>query len=92
MSVIGPYAKATTTIKNSSDQELLTACDEALNDQLEVVKEQQALIEQLKIASQIKQERVLQLEKDASMWYNKGELTLFIGLSLGLIAGGIIAK
>lgn len=85
--------KAQETAQPKSPTEILAeACDNALTDQLEVNKIQAALIDQLKIASEVRQQRILELERQSGAWYNRPELMGLLGLAAGLIAGGIIAK
>lgn len=91
MIFIGNFARSQDLTKNPNEV-LLEACDTALNDQVELNKAQQELVNQLKIAASVKQERIDQLQKDQGAWYNRTELMLFIGLTAGLIAGGLIAK
>jgi hypothetical protein len=94
LSVIGPLkiSRATEAIPKNPTEVLAEACDAALNDQITLNEQQRSLIEQLKIASAVRQERILQLEGQAGAWYNRTELMLVMGLAAGLIAGGLIAK
>lgn len=87
------YVRATEPGTTKSPEAILAeACDAALNDQLNLNKDQAALNEQLRIAAGVKQERINQLEAEKGAWYNNTPLMLFIGLTAGLVAGGVIAK
>lgn len=78
--------------ENSGESEVLKACEQAVNDLEAANKAQADLVSQLKLAAQLKENEIKALEKEQSAWYNRPELLGLIGLSLGLIAGGIIAK
>ncbi len=78
--------------QKSPEESILEACDRALSDQVNLNKEQQDLNDQLKIALAIKEERINTLQKSQDAWYNNTTLMLFVGLTAGLITGGVLAK
>lgn len=76
----------------AATEEILESCSTALEDQLDLNIEQTRLINMLKSAAIVREERVKELEEASQRWYANPAVVALMGLTVGIVAGGYLSK